>query len=606
MAEQHSGASAPERSEQEPQAEPRSGGAAQRPTGPGRSEGASPELTRKALSGVLKTTADLLYLLGQEAFRANAYRGAARSLEALDTEVGTLVESGFAGIPKVGRSIAAELAVYARTGTFEPLEDAVSQVPPGVLGLFRVRGLGPKKIRALWDAGIDSLETLREGARDGRVAALKGFGPKSAGTILEAVEFALSAQDRQFLSTGLDVSEALAAWLDGLEPRVAGDARRGLETVRAARVTVTGTAEDVTARLAGRVEALTPVDPKPLLSGRVDGVPVEIAYAPPEVRGALDLMMGGSAPYREALRAEARARGLDLGGRGLNRDGTLLPTPSEEDVARALNLPLRPAEYREPEHDGVWETLPAPGELVTVADLKGLLHTHSVWSDGAATLPEMVKETLRLGHAYLGTGDHSRAAHYANGLSIERLRAYIREIRELQRAGLPILAGAEVDILEDGSLDYPDEELLNLDYVVASVHSLFTLDRERQTERLVRAVSHPLTTILGHPTGRLLLRRPSYALDLDAVLAACEENGTVVEINANAYRLDLDWRDALRWRERLTFAINTDAHVLGGLSDARYGVAVARKAGLTPERVVNTLGQEDFLAFVRRQRGGQE
>lgn len=271
----------------------------------------------------------------------------------------------------MGRSIAAELVTYAETGLFEPLEDAASQVPPGVLGLFRVRGLGPKKIRLLWDAGVDSLETLREAARDGRVAGLKGFGAKSAATILEAVEFALAAQERQHLSTGLDVSLGLARGLADLDARVAGDARRGLDTVRAARVTVTGTAEEIAPRLAGVVEGLTPVEPKPLLAGRVDGVPVEIAYGPAEVRGALDLMMGGSTEYREGLRAEARARGFDLSGRGLKRDGVILPTPTEEDVARELGLPLRPAEYREPEHDGLWETLPPPGELVTEADLRG-------------------------------------------------------------------------------------------------------------------------------------------------------------------------------------------------------------------------------------------
>jgi len=563
------------------------------------------EITRKQLVGVLKTTADLLDLLGQEAFRANAYRGAARSLEALDTDAAGLIASGFAGVPKVGKGIAADLLAYAGGGSFGPLEDAASQVPPGVLGLFRVRGLGPKKIRALWDAGIDSLEALREAARDGRVAAVPGFGPKSAGALLEAVEFALGAQERQHLSTGLDVAEALVALLTGLEPRLSGDVRRGLETVRTARVTVTGTAEDVQSRLNDHVEDLAPVSGKPLLAGRVDGVPIEIAHAPAEARGALDLMMGGGTEYRENLRGEAKTHGFDLSGRGLKRDGQILPTPAEEDVARELGLALRPAEYREPEHDDLWETLPPPGELVTVANLKGMLHTHSTWSDGAASLPEMVAETLRLGHRFLGTGDHSRAAHYANGLSLERLRAYVREIRELQGAGLPILAGAEVDILGDGSLDYPDEDLLTLDYVVASVHSLFTLDPARQTERLVRAASHPLVTILGHPTGRLLLRRPGYALDLDAVLAACEANGTVVEINANAYRLDLDWRDALRWRTRLTFAVNTDAHVPAGLADTRYGVAMARKAGLTPAQVVNTLEQEEFLDFVRRQRGAR-
>ncbi len=563
------------------------------------------DLTRKSLVHALNAAADLLDLLGEEAFRAQAYRSAARSLEGLEAEASALAAKDFAGIPKVGKNIAAELGAYMQSGTFGPLEDAASQIPPGVLGLFRVRGLGPKKIRALWDAGFDSLERLREGAQNGGVAGTKGFGAKSAATILEAVDFALASQERQSLSTGLDISQALAARLSDLDGRISGDARRGLDTVRVARVTVTGKADEVTARLAGVVEDLAPVEKKPVLAGRVDGVPVEIAYAPADARGALDLMMGGAAPYREELRTEAKARGFDLSGRGLKKDGVPIPTPTEQDVTDALGLPLRPAEYREPEHDGVWQTLPPPEQLVTVGDIRGMLHTHSVWSDGAATVRDMVGATVDLGHAFLGTGDHSRAAHYANGLSIERLHAYIAEIRALQAEGLPVLAGAEVDILDDGSLDYPDEELLKLDYVVASVHSLFTLDPAKQTARLVRAASHPLITVLGHPTGRLLLRRPGYALDLEAVLAACEANSTVVEINANAARLDLDWRDALRWRERLTFAINTDAHVPGGLSDTRFGVAVARKAGLGPGQIINTLDQAGFLEFVALQRAAR-
>ncbi|PTA67862.1 DNA polymerase/3'-5' exonuclease PolX [Deinococcus arcticus] len=558
--------------------------------------------------GVLKTTADLLDLLGSadNAFRAQAFRSAARSLEGLDTEAEALINAGFAGVPKVGKTIAADLLAYARGGAFAPLEDAASLIPAGVLSLFRVRGLGPKKIRALWDAGIDSLEGLREACRDGRVAALRGFGAKSAAAFLGAVEFALAAQERQHLSTACEVTEGLCRRLAAFEPRPAGDVRRGLDTVRAARVTVTGSPADLSAALAGVVEDLSPLEGQPVLAGRVDGVPVEVAYAPtPDQRGALDLLMGGSAPYRESLQAAAKAQGLELGGHGLLRAGQPLATPTEASVAQALNLPLRPAEYREPEHDDLWQTLPHPDELVTVAHLRGLLHTHSTWSDGAASLAEMARETLRLGHRYLGTGDHSRAAHYAGGLSIERLQAQLKEIRELRAAGLPIVAGAEVDILEDGTLDYPDDVLEELDYVVASVHSLFTLDAARQTERLIRAAQHPLVTILGHPTGRLLLRRPGYALDLDAVLAACAARGTVVEINANAYRLDLDWRVALRWRERLTFAINTDAHVPAGLGDTRYGVMVARKAGLMPAQVVNTLDQEAFLAFVAAQRAAR-
>lgn len=566
------------------------------------------EVTKKSLAGVLKTTADLLDLLGvgDDPFRAQAFRSAARSLEASADEAEALVARSFAGVPKVGKAIALDLMEFVETGVFGPLEDAASLIPAGVLSLFRVRGLGPKKIRALWDAGIDSLEGLREACRDGRVAALKGFGAKSAASFLAAVEFALSAQERQHLSTATEVAEGLCRVLDGLEARLAGDVRRGLDTARVARVTVTADPDVVAARLAGVVEGLERVGQKPLFAGRVDGVPVEVAFAPRGgVRGALDLMMGGPAAYREALRVEASARGFDLSGHGLFRAGEVLDTPSEADVMTALDLPLRPAEYREPEHDGVWEALPHPDELVTVSDLRGMLHTHSTWSDGAASIADMAAAAVRLGHEFLGTGDHSRAAHYANGLSIERLQAQLKEIRELQSAGVPLVAGAEVDILEDGSLDYPDDILAELDYVVASVHSLFTLPAERQTERLVQAARHPLVTILGHPTGRLLLRRPGYALDLDAVMAACAERGTVVEINANAYRLDLDWRVALAWRDRVRFAVNTDAHVPAGLADARYGVLAARKAGLTPAHVVNTLDREAFLAFVQAQRAAR-
>lgn len=558
--------------------------------------------SKKALVSALERTADLLDILGEDEFRAKAFRGAARSLEALTEDTPELLSREFAGIPRVGKALAVELSEWARTGRFGPLETAAAQLPPGLLDLLDVRGLGPKKIRALWQSGIDSLEGLREACEEGRVAGLKGFGAKSAATILEGVEFLMEARQRQHLSTGLEVAQALVDRLAGLHARLAGDVRRGLETVRTARVTVTGSAQEVSALLAGMVEEVQPVENKPLLTGRVDGVPVEIAYASAEARGALDLMMGGSTHYREALRAAAKAQGFDLSGRGLKRGDEFIPTPTEEEVWRELGLPARPAEYREAEHDGVWTQLPPPQELIGVADLRGMLHTHSVWSDGTASIADMAAQAVRLGHEFLGTGDHSRAAHYAGGLSIERLRAQLEEVRELQAAGVPLVAGAEVDILEDGTLDYPDDVLAELDYVVASVHSLFTLPPEAQTARLVRAAAHPLVTILGHPTGRLLLRRPGYAFDLDAVLAACEANGTVVEINANAYRLDLDWRWVLRWRERLMFAINTDAHVLSGLADARYGVLVARKAGLTPARVVNTLGRPAFLEFVQAQR----
>lgn len=563
-------------------------------------------MDKKTLAGALKSTADLLDLLGEEAFKVNAYRGAARSLESLEASFEDLQAAGFRGIPKVGPSIAAELAEYAQTGQFGPLEEAASLIPAGVLSLFRVRGLGPKKIRALWDAGTDSLEVLREACQDGRVANLKGFGAKSAATFLEAVEFALKAQERQHLSTACAVGEQLLTALGGLDARLAGSVRRGLDTIGDVEVTVQATEEQIEARLTGVAEDLGRAEAYPAVTGRVNGVPVEVGYGPAATRGALDLMFGGSKAFQHVLLDRAAELGLTLDSAGLRRGSELLPSTTEAEVADQLNLPLPPPEYREAEHlERGWQDLPPPEQLITVADIRGTLHTHTTWSDATASLREMAEAAVALGHTYLGTGDHSRAAAYANGMTLERLHAYIKEIRELQRAGVPLLAGAEVDILEDGSLDYPDEDLAGLDYVVASVHSYFQLSQERQTERLIRAVRHPLITILGHPTGRLLLRRPSYALDLDAVLAAAAQRGTVVEINASPYRFDLDWRAALRWRDRLQFAINTDAHSPAGLRDIGYGVMVARKAGLTPDLVVNSLGQQEFLDFVARQRAAR-
>ncbi|ADV66845.1 helix-hairpin-helix domain-containing protein [Deinococcus maricopensis] len=562
-------------------------------------------MDKKQVLGVLEATAEVLELLGESEFRVRAYRGAVRGLEATEEDWAALLASGFAGVRGVGPGTRAELQALAETGVFMPFEEAAALIPPGVLTLLRVRGLGPKKVRALWDAGIDSLEALREAARDGRLAALKGFGAKTAVKLLEGAEFALAMQARQHLSVGVRIVETLTEALAGLEPRAAGGVRRAAETIEDAQVTVTGTAEAVRARLTGLLSDVADHPDLPALTGRLDGVPVEVGYAASDARGALDVLYGGGRVFREKLVQDAARQGFALTATGLRRGDALTPTPAEADVFATLGRTCPPAEYREPEHEGLLDALPGAEALITVRDIRGMLHTHSTWSDGTAGIREMAEEAVRRGHAFLGTGDHSVSAHYANGLSIARLREQLREVRELQRAGVPLVAGSEVDILEDGTLDFPDDVLAELDYVVASVHSRFDLPADAQTARIVRAAQHPLVTILGHPTGRLLVRRPGYALDLDAVMAACAAAGTVVEINASPYRLDVDWRVALAWRGRVRFAINTDAHVPAGLGDARYGVMVARKAGLTPEDVVNSLDREAFLAFVAQQRAAR-
>lgn len=552
----------------------------------------------------LMLTADLLEVLGEDSFRAQAYRSAARSLEASGRSWAELTQAGFAGLPKVGKALSAALQEAEQSGNFGPLQEATQQLPAGLLELLQVRGLGPKKVRALWQAGFSSPEALREGLQSGAVSGLRGFGGKAAEGLLAALDFLLSAKGRLRLDTALDLSQEVCRAFPDFSPSVSGEAACGLETAHAAGALLNATEREALAQAPTEwqlrsTSALT-------LSGEQGGLRLELYLTSAEARGAAQVWRACAPEVLKELTQLAAARGLSFSEGGLRRGEELISTPTEADFWRELGQAARPAEYREPEHGALWPQLPPADALIRVGDIRGYLHTHTQASDGAATLSEMARAAREMGpECYLGTADHSQAAHYARGLSPERLRAQLKEVAELRRAGLNILAGSEVDILEDGRLDFDDDLLSELDYVVASVHSHFQLDQVQQTERVLRAVSHPLITVLGHPTGRLLLRRPAYDLDLEAVLERCAEREVAVEINASPQRLDLDWRWALRYRGKLRFAINTDAHSVGGLQAIRYGVLAARKAGLRPEDVVNTLTAPQFLAVVAAQRRGR-
>jgi len=562
-------------------------------------------MDKKSLVGLLERTAEVLELIGENPFKVKNFMSAARALEEDSRDLSELEALQFIGVPRLGKPLAQAMMDALKTGEFAPLLEAARDVPPGVLEMFGVRGIGAKKIRVLWDAGITSLEELKSAAEAGKVAALKGFGQKSEATILENVRFALESATRHSIAKGLEVARTLLEHLGDFEPRVLGSVGRGLETVGDVDLSVTGSSEAVRSVL----EMLSPLEHPnlehksyPTWSGTLSRVRFEVAYSSAENRPVTDALLSGSA-WADFLLERARARGFELSIEGLFRAGNRVELSSEAALYAALELPDVPLEYREKEHleRGILflASLPASSELIKVEDIRGMLHVHSQYSDGAATVRQMIEGALERGYAYLGMGDHSVSAFYANGLSVERLRAQMLEIDALRAEGFPILKGSEVDILADGSLDYPDEVLEQLDYVVASVHSLFNLSKEAQTERLVRAVSHPLVTILGHATGRLLLRRPSYEVDIDAVMAAAATHNTAIEINANPWRLDVDWRTALEWRDRVHFAINTDAHVVLGLDDLQYGILMARKAGLTPANVVNCLSLEEFKSFAR-------
>ena len=561
------------------------------------------DISKKSVAGQLKEAARLLDVLGEDAFRAKAYASAARNLEAFEGDLSDLFTRGRLNeIRGIGQGLAQELYALEHQEQLPILDELYEKVPEGVRSLFAVSGLGAKKVGALWRSDIASLEDLAEAAADGRIAAMKGFGKKSAQNILEGAQFALEAQKRMRLDVAELFEHVVLETLETSFPeaqfQVAGSLRRGLETVGDLNLIASGVkAQEVAAALETVANIVTVTDTH--LHANVDVRDLTISFVPKEAVGAALLMGTGNTEYRATLVECAQEKGFELKEDGLYRHDRRINTPEESDVLVRLELPFIVPERREAANPE-----PVPG-LIKLGDVRGLVHNHSTWSDATHSIREMVGAALERDYAYLAMADHSRTSYYANGLSIERVHAQANEIAairtELQaeHADFGLLHGIEVDILPDGSLDYPDEVLASLDYTVVSVHQNFTLSEKAQTERIIKAIQNPYSSILGHATGRLLLRRPSYAVDQLAVIDACAEAGTVIEINASPYRLDMDWRMVIRAKERgCTFSINPDAHHMNGFDDVYYGVLMARKAGLTPVDVVNTAPTAS--AFLKR------
>ncbi|MFN3265672.1 MAG: PHP domain-containing protein [Deinococcales bacterium] len=551
-------------------------------------------MTKKDALKALAFTASLIEYLGDNE-RAKAYQTAERALDSVTSDWEALCERGFTGVRGIGVQLAAHLAEFHATGKFPPLEELKTQISSSILELFRVRGLGAKKIRTLADSGIESLADLIKAAEENRLAALKGFGAASQKTILENALFAQKSAERHTRNHAELVFSRLGQRLSGVAKlEAAGSLRRGLETIGDLDVIATGDKTSILERLGNP----NPDPNHPHLYHFVsEGMTVQFCHVEPEFLGAAQLIMTGSKPLLQELRSASE---LELSSRGFLKGQNRLATPSEPEAWQLLGRSMPPPEWREAEHIG----RKLPLALLELPQIQGMLHVHSNYSDGSHSLREMALAARKLGMQYLGICDHSRSAFYAGGLSVQKVQQQWEEIDALNREnlGIVLLKGIESDILANGDLDYPDEILAGFDFVVSSIHSQFTLSQSAQTERLIRAVQNPLTTILGHPTGRLLLRRPGYAFDVAAVLEAAHQAGTIIEINANPNRLDLDWRIVLEHPQNL-YAVNTDAHSTAGLLDLPHGIAIARKGGVTLERCVNTWDVSQFLQFARQKRG---
>jgi len=567
--------------------------------------GGNVTLDRKTAARVLTEIAKLLEVRGENVHRIRAFANASRVVERVEEDLEKMVESGeILSLKGIGRGTAVvleELAAGRRPQALAELHDAI---PEGVREMLAIPGLGPKKVKSLWqDLGLRSLGELEYACRENRLVDLKGFGSRTQEAVLGAIRFARLSGERRLMSEAWAAQSALEGSLLACQAvesvMAAGETRRFSETVGALDLVVSTADENAVAEaLQAEVGAVERVGPGRWVGDADDGFMVRARVVPQAEAATTLLWSTGSEDHIEALVRRAKGLGLALREDGLWRSDERIGCADEEAVYQAIGCQWVPPELREGRREVELAAAGALPDLVRPEDLLGALHNHTTDSDGSASVEQMAGAASQRGWSFFGVADHSPAAFYANGVSAERLRDQWRRVDEYNRAntGIRVIKGLEADILTDGALDIPEGCEDGLEYVVASVHSAFRLGEEQQTQRLVRAVSHPACRVLGHPTGRLLLVRPGYSLDLERVLEACAEHGVAVEINASPYRLDLDWRWAARALELgLRLVVNPDAHTTEGLDDVSWGLSVARKAGATAADLVNCAPIEEFL-----------
>jgi DNA polymerase (family X) len=560
-------------------------------------------MDRLAIARALGQTADLLALVGREPFRARAYERGARVLERLtDDDFERVVAEGrLTTLTGIGRGLAAVIGDLARGGRSETLEKVRTALPAGELA--RIPHLGLRKIQALHAAlGVDTVAALRAACEAGRVRTVKGFGEKTERRILESIRAlettaAAPAPTRVLLPHALDVGERVLTHLRAIPgvtaAEIAGDLRRWTETVD--RLVVVLAAREPEAALEAALAS-------PLLVSRgaragavatlVTGLPIELRVTAPDRWAATLLAATGSPAHLRDLASLARARHVDL---------DHAPGHDEAQLYRRLGLPYIAPELREGEgevaaaRDGT-----LPRDLVAVDDVQGLVHCHTVHSDGRHTIEQMARAADALGVGYLTITDHSPTAFYANGLDADRLRAQWDEIARVQETvSVRLLRGTESDILADGALDYPDAILEQLDVIIASIHARHRMDADRMTQRIIRAMRHPCFKIWGHALGRLLLSRPPIEVRIDDILDAIAASPAAIEINGDPHRLDLEPRLVRSARRRgIPFVVSTDAHATRELANLRYGIAMARRGWVRRGEVLNTLDADAFARAV--------
>jgi DNA polymerase (family 10) len=570
--------------------------------------------TAREIADFLEEYCTLLELSGADSFRLRAYTNAVRIFENLDADLTDIIErDALTEIKGVGKSVAALVGEYARTDSAAAYEKLKSEVPQGVLDMLRVPGLGPRKIMAIRsELQIENLEALEQACRDGRLDQLKGFGKKTQENILKGIEYIRRYQDRSRADLARESAEPLLAALRAhpatQRVEVAGSLRRRRESVKDIDFVLSSQAPEAAAELFTTHESVGEIVQRGQTKSAVrlhNGLQADLRVVADDEFPYILHHFTGSKEHNVELRARAIDLGLKINEYGLFRGEERIDCIDEAAFFKVLGLDYIPPELRE----GLGEIAAAANgelpELINEQDMRGMLHLHSNYSDGADSIAAMAQAVQQRGYTYMGMSDHSQSAAYAGGLKVDAVRRQWDEIDALNEELAPfhIFKGIESDILGDGSLDYEDDILEQFDFVVASVHSQFNLKREAMTARIIRAIEHPATTIVGHLTGRLLLEREGYDVDIDAIIAAAARARVSIEINAHPARLDMDWRHVKKARDQgVKITVNTDAHRLSGLDYLSYGIGCARKGWLRREDVPNTLELDAFRQYLQERR----
>lgn len=586
-------------------------------------------MDKKQIADILSEIGTLLEVKGENPFKCRAYHTGARIVTSLTQDLNALVTSGeIRDIKGIGDALAEKITELVQTGSLDYYDRLKASVPPGVLQMLAINGIGPSKVRVLsGKLNITTLEQLEQACKDGRIRSVEGFGQKTEENILAGLQALRRYSARHLFSVAEPAATAMAAFIAKQKGvtrvDIAGSLRRRSETIGdidilavakesfAPAVMMAFTTHPDVERITAHGETKSSV----ILTS---GIPCDLRIvAGAEFAFALNYFTG-SKEHNVRIRSIARDAGLSLNEYGFSRIDAeekrgavkkIIHCKDEEDLYRVLGLPFIPPELREDSGEveaALEKKLP---QLIVDQDLKGAFHCHTTYSDGAHLLMEMANAARGLGWQYLGIADHSKSAAYANGLSEERVRKQQKEIDLLNQnwSNFRILKGIEVDILPDGSLDFSDDVLQSCDFVVASVHSNFKMGEAQMTDRIAAAIANRHVTMLGHLTGRLLLQREGYPLNQEKIIQLAAKYGTIIELNAHPSRLELNWRMCKIAKEKgVRIAINPDAHTMEGLKDVRFGVGIARKGWMTKQDVLNTMTLKEVTQFLSRRKKAKE